>query len=220
MIETSIEFPDQDVKELMRQMDRARRILNKDISGSVFMAMKYVMQSLSKSTRISQKYRAYTDTGRISRSGLNHIYAVATKYRTPRRYGKSLRRSWQGDWREQLIYAKNERELRQRPAVIIAMRGLAKESWRAGGARNKMNMPRSGDTSSARNKSIMQKAARRWIDTDSRLTGEDPFMSVKNNLKYITDAIEGGDQAVSSSLERAAKSMAHSIENQAAARFA
>jgi len=213
-----IEFPKEDAAALMKQMERARKLLGKDLKGSIISAMKYVMQSLAVSTKVSQKYRAYTELPKKSRSGLNSVFAVATKYQTPRRKGKALRRSWQGDWREQRIYAKNEAELKKRPAVIIAMRGLAKESWKAAGARNKMRIT-SADKATGKTGAIMRKAARRWVTAVNRLTGEDPYMQVTNELAYMENAINGGNSTINSSLARAARAMEHSIDRQLAARM-
>jgi hypothetical protein len=218
MIAPTIEFPKDDVRALMHQMERARKVLGKDLKGSILVAMKHVVQSLAAATRVSKKFREYTEVGR-SRSGKLIAYIVATKYRTPKRKGKALRRSWQGDWREQAIWAPNEAALKRRPAVIIAMRGLAAESWRAAGARNKFNMRKNSETSSGRNKAIMQKAARRWTDVEHRLTGDDPYIRVDNNLNYITQAINGGEGMINGAIGRAARAMSDSIERQAAKRM-
>lgn len=220
-IAATIEFPKEDVKSLMRQMERARKELGKSFGASVLMAMKYILQSVAKSTKIAEPYRAYRHVG-ASRSGKLQAYQVTTKYQTPRRKGKALRRSWQGPWRGQMIYAKNEQELKQRPALIVAMRGLAAESWKQAGDRANIRVPKKmmDNKTGARNMRIMKKAAHRWVAVDKRLTGDDPFIQLTNNLKYIGDALVGGESSISTSLERAARSMEKSLDNQIAKKFA
>jgi hypothetical protein len=213
--DVTLEWSRSDLNALKAQMERAQELLGKSMAASVQMAMKAVLNSLAKSTRVAERYRAYEQVG-VSRSGLNKVYKVTTKYSTPARRGKSLRRSWQGDWRSQLIYAPNESSLKRRPAVIVAMRGLAAESWRQAGARSALRIGKAemGGSRAAHNTRIMRKAARRWVSVDKDLRSDNPYMRVTNQLKYIRQALQGGEQSVNTAMKRAADGMAHRIDNE------
>lgn len=202
------------INELRKAMKVYEAGLNVDMGVSLKVAARSVLSSLAKDTTVAEKYREYQDTGEKSRSGQNRKYLVTTKYATPMRKGKALRRSWQGPWRKQVIYAKNEQELKRRPAVIIAMRGLAAESWRALGKRGKITVKDwSKDTRAAKNKRITKKAARRWVEWRSSLRGPLQYIVVTNHLQYIEHALQGGIAAVTSATERGARAMLHELEN-------
>jgi hypothetical protein len=208
-----LEWSKEDMARLMAQMERAREVLGKSMAASVQMAMKAVLQSVAKSTRVSEPFRAYKQVG-VSRSGKNKVWEVTTKYRTPMRKGKALRRSWQGDWRKQLIYAPTEAQLKRRPAVIVAMSGLAAESWKQVLSRSLLEKTKAELKGSrkARNTRIMRKAARRWVSVDKNLRSHNPYMRISNSLKYIRQALQGGEQSINTAMRRAADGMAHRID--------
>ena len=212
----SIEFPREDVRALFRAMERAQGVLGKSVPQAQRMAMKSVLSSMAASTKVSKEFRDYKDTGRTSRSGQNKVYAVKTKYSTPRRKGKALRVSWQGPWREQLIYAPNETELKQRRAVIIQMRGLAAESWRQAGVRGGVRLTKAERATkrSAHNAYITKRAAHRWVEWQSSSRGDDPYIRVTNRLPYINEALDGGPSAVSTAMARGARGLEHHIDKQ------
>jgi len=213
----TIEFPRRDVAALMAQMQRARKELGVSLGGSVKMAARAVMTSLAASTKVAEPFRDYWDTGEVSRTGENRKWVVVTKYETSRRRGKDLRRSWQGNWREQIIYAKDESELRRRRAVIVQMRGLAKESWKQMG--RKAGVPISAASVPSRNRRIMLKAARRWVSVRQNLNGPDPYIHVTDELVYIGDALAGGPKQADTAVERAARAMEKSIGDRIARKF-
>jgi cell division septum initiation protein DivIVA len=223
----SIDFPREDVRALFRAMDRAQAVLGKSVPQAQRMAMKSVLSSMAASTKVSKEFRDYrqeTETqfgitfGATSRSGRNKVYLVKTKYATPKRKGKALRRSWQGPWREQLIYAPNEQELKQRRAVIIQMRGLAAETWRQAGLRGGIRLTKAQKATarSAHNAYITKRAARRWVEWASSARGDDPFIRITNSLPYIEAALEGGNQAASTAMARGARGLEHHIDKQLA----
>lgn len=208
-----IDFPRKDVNALYKQIKRATREIGLSVPQALRLSMRSVLNSLSTSTRVSDEYREYREVG-ISRSKQNRVYAVTTRYRTPKRKGKSTRASWRGPLREQLIYAYNENDLKTRPAVIIAMRGLAKESWKQAGKKGniKLNKVESSSARNAHNARIMKRAAHRWVEyTDSRKL-DNPFVRVSNKLSYIENALQGGVNSVDTAMERAGRGLEKAID--------
>ena len=196
-IEATFEIDKRDVQSLQRQMERARKELGVSLPQAIKMAMRHVLSGLADATQISQPYREYEDLGPVERSKVgNRRYVVTTKYQTPKRKGKALRRSWQGPFRGQLIYARNERELKRRPAVIIAMRGVARQSWIEAGKKSKLRLTAkelagtatTAQARSAKNKRRMRKAARRWVEYKAVMTGDNPYIAITNRIRHISAA--------------------------------
>lgn len=208
----SITWPSNDVSALIAQMRRGEREVGLSVPTALRWAAKAVLQSVAKSTRVSPQYRQYKEVG-VTRTKKNKIYEVDTKFQTPMRRGKATRASWQGPWRKQLIYAPNEAALKRRRAVVIAMRGLAAQSWLECGARGRLRITKAemGGSRSARNKRIMRKAARRWVDFKAHLSGANPRIEIINNLRYITSALNGGEESINTAMKRAAAGMAERI---------
>jgi hypothetical protein len=223
--QVTLSFPTEDVRALFRAMDRAQAVLGKSIPQAQLMAMKSVLSSMAASTKVSDEFREYRQLTEMqhgvvlssfSRSGKNRMYAVKTKYQTPKRKGKALRSSWQGPWREQIIYAPNETELKQRRAVIIQMRGLAAETWRQCANRGGVRLTKGERATkrSAHNAYITKKAARRWVAWRANRHGDDPYIRVTNSLPYINEALDGGPMAVSTAMARGARGLEHQIDRQ------
>jgi hypothetical protein len=218
-VDVSFKVEKSDIASLQKAMSRASRDLNLKQPQAIKMAMTHVLSALAKSTAISSPYREYEDKGLAPRSKVgNKIYVVKTKYQTPRRKGKSLRRSWQGNFREQKIYARNERELKRRPAVIIAMRGVARQSWMEAGKKSKlkltsrevMGIATAGQIRAAKNKRIMRKAARRWVSYKANLKGSNAYIQVTNRIRHISAATS--PSSLSQAMSVAASKMENKID--------
>jgi hypothetical protein len=201
----------------LAELDDAMRIYEKMLGTSRNHALhagkRAVLKSLGAATTVAPQYRDYEDTDERSRSGLNKKYLVHTKYATPKRRGKALRRSWQGDWRKQAIYARGVRDLKRRPAVRIAMRGLAKESWSAIGRRGRVKIVSRTGKMIPRDKRIMKTAAQRWVKYHQDLGGIVRTITMQNRLRYITKSMRGGQGAVDVAVSKAARAMLHTIDN-------
>lgn len=215
-----ISFPDAQVDRLFAQMKRGANVLGKSIPSMQRLAMKAVLQSMATSTKVSQEYRDYKEVG-VSRSGLNKVYEVETRYQTPKRKGKAVRASWRGNWRKQLIYARNENELKQRRAVIIAMRGLAAESWVQAGKRGRISLTKVEKLTrrSAHNAYIMKRAAHRWVTWNQSTKLDDPYIMVRNRLPYIESALEGGKNTIDTAMERGARGLEHMVDKMVKRKF-
>jgi hypothetical protein len=211
MSEFSISFPPDQVRSFEEALLRIERDLGKSTQDAINMGARQVLRSLAASTRVAKMYRDYQQVGE-TRSGKNKIYKVKTKYVTPMRKGKALRRSSQGPWRDQLIYAFSENELRQRPAVIIGMRGVAKESWLQAGKKGRINIGVPKTETAKRTAGIMKKAARRWVDYSKRFTREESYIHIANNIRHINEALAGGPKAVDTAMDRAARGMNKMVE--------
>jgi hypothetical protein len=207
-----------DIATLQKAMQRAQRELNLKQPQAIKMAMTHVLSGLANSTTVSKPYRDYEDKGPAPRSKVgNRIYVVTTKYQTPKRKGKALRRSWQGPFRGQVIYAKNERELKRRPAVIIAMRGVARQSWMEAGKKSKLRLTArevegtatAVQARAAKNKRRMRKAARRWVSYEANLKGDNAYIKVTNHMRHISAATS--PSALSMVIGRAAQMMENRI---------
>ena len=202
-MDLQLQVSEESILDLSNSIERFQKDLNKSRSTAFRAAGAKVLSSLAKDTKVANRYRDFTDTGEKSRSGKNKKYIVHTRYRTPIRKGKALRRSWQGDWRNQIIYAKNTRELKRRPAVIVGLRGLAAETWKAAGKRGRIRV--NGTDRNATNKRIVKKTARRWVSYYAKLSGDDQYIRIQNALKYIRQAI--GPSALDTAIKKGARAM-------------
>jgi len=207
-----VEVKRESVAALNGAMQRFQRDLGASNREALHTGKRHVLRSLAAGTRTAKKYRDFRDTGETSRSGLNKKFIVRTKYATPKRKGKALRRSWQGPWRDQVIWAKNVRELKRRRAVVIAMRGLASESWNALGSRGRVRVK--GFDQASRFKRIMKKAARRWVIYRQQMSGDHPYVQLSNHLRYITEALINGNYAVDEAIRKAANAMTGQIDRE------
>lgn len=206
-----VEFPQKDVKALSAAMEKGAKYLNWDNKKALQSAVLYVTKSLAASTKVSEKYRKFRDTGRTSRTGANRVFEVWTRYSTPKRRGKVLKRSWYGaPFHWQTIYAKNAAALKRRPALNIAMRGLARQSWHAAAASMRRNIGGSGGLTGRDVPSV----ARKYGIMGWHLAGNDQWAEIRNKLPYIEQALSGGPQDVVTAMARAARAMEHSIEKQ------
>lgn len=217
MVDVIASVSRESVLGLRDSIDRFQKELGVGRATAFRAAAGKVLNSLGKNTTVANRYRDFTDTGERSRSGLNKLYIVHTKYTTPKRKGKALRRSWQGNWRDQQIWARGVRELKRRPAVIVGMRGLAKESWRAVGKSGRVKLTKgelrtgsAGDFRAARNTRIMKKAARRWVIWRANYVGDTPYIRIRNNLKYIRHAVKSG--AVNDAVQAGTRGMLHEMQ--------
>jgi hypothetical protein len=219
----SIKFERADVDRFYKAMQRMESELGMSHKHALRTGAQKVLRSLAQSTKVSKPYRDYKEVG-VSRSGMNKVYEVTTKYRTPKRKGKALRSSWQGPWRGQLIYAKNEQELKRRSAVMIAMRGAAQESWRQVGQKGKFKIQISkgiqDDPRKSKWKRAMKKAARRWVSYLQVFGKAEQYIKIGNDIEYIKQAMIGGKQTVDTVMQRATKGMIHQIETRLKAKAA
>jgi hypothetical protein len=202
----------------MRELDLALRKFEAGMDVSYSRAMRgltrSVLGSLAKATTVSDKYREFRDTGETSRSGANRKFEVYTNFQTPKRRGKATRASWGDTWRWQTIYAKNVQQLKRRPAVRIGLRGLAAQSWRQMGAKGRIRIKdRSKDTTDKRNARIVKKMARRWVDLSMNLRGIAKYVTLRNDIRYIRDAI-GGPATINEALQKGARGLIKSMNKQ------
>ena len=216
----NIAFDPNDMRRITEQMARARKELGVSLPHSVNIASRAILNSLAASTKVSQTRRTYRSTGERSRSGINQKFEVWTRFSTPKRKGKATRASWQGPFRWQPIWAKNEAALKKRRAMIIVMSGLAKASFGQAMRKGRYGFPKSamGKGTSATNQRIMLKAAHRWVDVTKNTRGDNPFFKMVNNLRHIFSALRNGPQTVDSAMGRAADGMEKNITKQLARR--
>ena len=216
----SIDFDKGDMRRLVETMARARRELGVTLPHSVNMASRAILGSLAQSTKVSEKYRTFKDTGERSRSGMNKRYEVWTRYATPKRKGKATRASGRGPWRWQAVWAKGVQELKRRPAMRIVMRGVAKASFGQAIKKGNFGFPASAMAKGleAKYKRIMLKAAHRWVEVTRRLSGDNPSFRMDNKMQHIMEALQNGPQTVDSAIGRAADGMTKNIDRQLAKR--
>lgn len=216
MIDASIEFPHRDVAALVKQMERARQVLGKSIPASVYMAMTSVLRSLGASTKVAPKHREYTPDEAYNATIQNRDEQgrfLTVERRVKLRYlVKRYRRP-----HPQIAYAYNEQELLKHKAVIISLRGLAARSWVMAGKKTRISLR--GKEGASLTNALASRMARQLVDAESRLSGDDPYMKVRNRVKYITEALVGGPSTVDTAMERAARAMSHNIDKQAARSF-
>jgi hypothetical protein len=206
-------------RESMRDLEQAIRKfeagLNVTHKSAMYSATRKVLTSLAKDTKTAPKYREYRDTGEQSRSGLNRRFEVWTNYQGMKRRGKVTRASFSSDpdkFRWQDIWAKNVQQLKRRPAMRVHMRGLAAESWRQMGRFGRIRIQdKATDTADKRSRRIVQKAARRWVDLSMNLRGPAKYVTLRNDLRYIREAV-GGPGNINAAIQKGARALLHEME--------
>lgn len=212
-LDASIEFPQADVRELFAQINRAQSALGRTMGHSLQMAVKHLMQSLMASTRQAPASRKVQEIAYNPKSGNAHYS----------RYKSFAVTGWMRDGktgprvnRTDIISAESI-ETAKRYHGSVPWMGLAKESWRAALRSKRMSFAL-GSAPSSRYVAKMKRAAAKYGKMQADFSGksQDPYCIITNRLSYITAALAGGQQAVSTAMERAARGMMKSIDGQLA----
>jgi len=202
MSESAIHFPHADVRALFAQMGRAQKELGRDMGQALKFAGWSVARSLGVQTKVAPKYRDYTamkeSRREVARHGGRKKYEVVS-------LKKGRRKAF-------TVRAESVAKLKQMSQVRIGKAGLAKAAWMWGikklGSGGGFSMK--GATASAK------QFGRENMDVTSRLTGNDPFISITNSLPYASAALKGGMSAVTGAMGKAARSMEQIITAKAA----
>lgn len=194
----SMEFDQRQVDALFRQIEAAQRLLNYDIGRAVGAAARSLLASLSASTRIAPKQRKITEVSEVqpSQRGL-HVFDIEGYFGKPRKHGVKRVQS-------------HSLETARRRYAMIRNRGLAKLTWKSAASALKLSIldalgASAGDAA---------KKAPRYVATQSKFSGMESFVLIRNRLDYIEQAMQNGSRSVDTAMQRAADGMEHSIEKQ------
>lgn len=195
-IDVSAELQRQSLSSLMRQMERARRDVGKDLGQSVKFAAWAVADALRTATAIAPKRRPVREIG-ADISDRRKIFEVEGMKR-----GHAFRFQ---------IRATDKRAAIADKRVNIANSGLAQKSWHL--SQSRLGSGRGGKKVAPRTQALAQ----HYGSVEIRIKSDDPWVRIENRLPYASDAFKGGgDQVVSNVMERAARRMAHVIDGQIA----
>lgn len=191
----TLEFPEADVRDLFRQMDMHVRHLRRHENHALNIAGKSVAQALGTSTRVAPKYRQITENKIIGTSRRNvKAYDVTGYFGRPRRL------------QTRTVFAQSKMNAKRRHAAI-RRRGLGKMVWSAIGRKF-------GGIAGEHTLSGMANEIAGLANKHSRVSRGDGYVQMTNRLGYAAKALQGGPQDVSTAMERAARSMQRSFENQ------
>lgn len=196
-----LEWPEEDVRALWRQIERNRKELGRSLGSSVKFAAWHLIRSLGKSTRVAPKYRPYKEIHETPKErkakGGGKKYEITTR-KGGRKKTFNIRSK------------KGVRELKQMPQVRIGNRGLAKASWRFAigefGGRSKVS--KKGFACG------IETFAQTKVDVDRKFERDEANVRITNKLDYIREAMQGGERAVDSAMARAARGMSSHIDEQ------
>ena len=225
MVEASI--PKADMAALVKQMERAEKVLGKSVLESVRWAGNYVAISLGAMTRVGKKKRKVEQRAdnkwktdkRVGRWG-TYAYKKGVKYWVPiyrtGEYGriyftsKKTARMMTWDRRTDEVRplefttgAKPEDDIpgiMQSKKLIIGRYGLAKRSWKL----LKVKM-RVGGTISEQGTGVVGAVIWRGIG------GTNPTLIINNDLRGAMPALRGGTAALSGAIGKAARNMEREI---------
>jgi hypothetical protein len=195
----------QDIGDLMRAMERARKEVGKSLGNSVKFAGWAVADALRTAARVSPKKRPVRlDDERMAdpaqkryARGLKPFLAERVHYRKGR-YDIPFR-------------AAGLREAKASKWAKIGNSGLAARTWHA--AQSRLGSGRGGK----KVEPYTQGLAQQFGSVTLRVKGDDPFVRIDNRLPYAAAAFKGdGEQTVSNVMERAARRMMHVIDGQIA----
>jgi hypothetical protein len=207
MADLDIKFPEEDVREIFRGMERARKELSNTWGGAVKMAGYQLSRTMGTSTRVAAKKRPYRiiETRRARGNRPKQILIEVDSYVGGK--NKTFQRWIEG----------GKREANKSTAVRIGMAGLAKSSWKwaAKAARTPgaVKLPAKEVARSAREWGI------RYSEGGSRFKGDDPYYRITNKLPYIEDALHGGANAPETAMRRAASGLNKWIDTELQRRF-
>lgn len=187
-------WPKGDVDRLFAAMESARRYLNYDFGHSLRAAAKALVSSLGASTRVAPKFRDITESHVNPGRKDWKAYDVTGWFGAPRKFMTKTVRS------TSLASAKYYH-------AWIRRRGLAKRTWTA-------NPASPGEQSGFRADQKTSAVARKYVAIDQQYSGVDLYFSLRNRLPYIESAMNGGPNAVSSAMARAASGLEKSVERQ------
>jgi len=206
-----VAFQPEDRKKFFDAIRRLENELGRSHKSASRQAARQILSSLAKITKVAPTHRKYIKLGK-SRTGKTTKFKVITKHT---KHGGTARRwSAQGAWRRQIIYAKNVRELKKRPAMIIAMRGVAQQSWKQAGRKGRINVGVGKEETAKRRAGIMKKAARRWVDYNEVKGPNGMGIAISNRMRHIEDALIGGRTAVSQTMATAARGLNKAVERE------
>lgn len=194
-----IDFPEADTKALIDSLTRAARALNIPLGRAVRMAGNMLGRTLGTSTRLPKrdvkaKKRVVRDLGEEFRIGPQQVFEVI---------------SWRSGRRKiSFVSGDSKSEVNKSRAVKIDKYGLAKTTWVRIASRVGTGGATGGATASAK------KTAARVGRTIFRLRGEDPFITLENELSYAAKALEGGEQDATTAMARAARGLTKSADEQ------
>jgi hypothetical protein len=208
MADVEIKFPKEDVREIFRAMERARKELSNTWGGAIRMAGITLSQSMGTSTRVSPKTRPFKILQKRSARG-GKPATMLVEWEKESRSGKKTQQG--------IIEGTGVRDAKKHPFIRIGMQGLAKSSWKwaAKAARTPgaVKLPAKEVARSAREWGI------RYSEGGSRFRGDDPYYRITNKLPYIEDALHGGANAPETAMRRAADGLNHWIDNEVKRRF-
>ena len=242
-IDATIEFDQVSTRRLFSQMERARVELGRGMGQSLRFGGWAIARSLGASTRVSAKKRpvvknpeiqkrqkvkegqarygmeVYNQSGKKTFAPIYGRGELGKIYFTGKHNGLSLMRDKAtGEVQRAVLstsptsYSKSFVTKSKRR--IIKNRGLAKASWMWGVKALGSASGFGGEMTAA-----AKKTANRFVTTMQRLKGDNPEVRIKNSLPYITDALKGGPQDVSTAMRRAASQMEKVIDANIAKRL-
>lgn len=180
----TIEWPKHDADKIFAAMSAGCKYLNWDSSKALAQAIKSIVQSLKKATKVAPKYR---DVVEVSANEWGHRdEAHSEKYFDITGWlGKPRKLKTIG------IRAYNISDAKRNRIARISASGLAKRTWPTLGG-----------------------MAGKWSSLEIKNIGDDQGVKIRNWLPYIVEAIDGGERTIETIKDKAAASMMHSIEKQ------
>lgn len=225
----SASIPKADMDALVKQMERAEKVIGKSVRESVAWAGNYVAISLGAITKVSKKKRKveqrsdnkWKTDARVGRWG-TYKYKNGVKYWVPiyrtgeygRIYFKTKKTARMMTWDqrsgdvqpiEYTTGAKPEDDMpgiMQSKKLIISRRGLAKRSWKF--LQSKMRVGGSISDTMSRTGTIGYVL---WRD----IGGVNPQLHIMNNLRYALVPVKGGESGLNSVVGKASRNMKREI---------
>lgn len=201
-----IEFPHADAQAMFAQIDRAQKELGRSLGQSLRWAGWHLGKTLGTSTRVSQKKRParrvewQTKTGRRGTGYGLEVYGGDGKPKNVTAYVQGSHGMRPAQSRSEALASK---------LAIIQMRGLAKASWLWG-------VKRMGSTNINFAAAAAKTEATRVAGSEMHLTGDNPYVVIRNRLSYIEKALAGGPKTIDTAMGRAARMMQQNIDSKIA----
>ncbi len=200
--EITIDFPAEDVRAMMRAMQRQAAELGAGLKLQIKTAAGMVARSMA--TMTYEPHRDVVKSTKRRKSEL--VKATVERKFTNQEY--LVKRWYQGKLRTFSIYAPSKTAANKMSQVKIGNWGLAKASWMFGLKKLGPGAKFGFATQSAR------RGAYQATTVEMNLNPVDPWVRITNRLPYILDVVPGGESALNGAMGKAARAMEHSIDEQ------
>jgi len=204
-VNVSTGWSTQDQAALVAQIRRAQDLMGMSVSAAVKRAAKHVTNSLGVATKQAPKKRKAVVN--VTRERVIKADGKPGRVRVTKQYGVM---KWRNGAPKFVAVpgATSNADVNKSKQAIITRRGLARASWRWAAKAVR------GKVSNVAANFLTNRVAKSYVSVQINPSKNAPRIRIKNALKYIAAAIEGGSSGIDDAMRKAASGMEKSLTKQ------